>query len=348
MWGLQHAIGWVERGLVPDWITRKGIRRLLEMRLKEEDSGSKEANQLKMTRFVDELRNSPVALHTESANEQHYEVPASFFEKVLGKRFKYSCAYFPEGLEDLDLAEEEMLSLYGKRGELQDGQSILELGCGWGSLTVWMAENFPNSKILAMSNSASQKTHIEKTLERRGLKNVTLVTADINQFQTDLVFDRVVSIEMFEHVRNYQTLFRKISGWLKSEGKLFTHIFCHREFAYPYETEGADNWMGRYFFTGGIMPSEDLFLNFQEDLSLEKKWRVNGTHYQKTSRAWLENMDRNQKEIWPILEDVYGSQNARKWWVRWRLFFMSCEELFGFRNGYEWMVAHYLFRKAGK
>jgi cyclopropane-fatty-acyl-phospholipid synthase len=343
MRGLQQAVNWVEGGWVPDLLIRPGIRRLIAMRLRDEDSGSEDGNRQRINRLVEELKASPVAVHPKMANQQHYEVPAAFFEKVLGKRLKYSCCYWPEAVESLDASEEAMLKLSCDRAELQDGQKILELGCGWGSLTVWMAEHYPNSRIVAMSNSSSQKSFIEKQLQSRGLSNAKILTADINSFQIDEKFDRVVSIEMFEHVRNYQELLHRIAGWLVPDGKLFVHIFCHRQFAYPFETEGPANWMGRYFFTGGIMPSEHLFEHFQDDLSLVNQWRVDGTHYQRTSRAWLENMDRRKDTLLPVLESVYGVENRDLWWTRWRLFFMGCEELFGYRKGSEWVVGHYLF-----
>lgn len=345
MRGLGLLLPVVERGLFPDWLSRQGIRRLLNQRLRMEDQGTDAANQAKLRALVEELKASPVAIHPDAANEQHYEVPSSFFSFVLGKHFKYSSCIWPEGTTTLDDAEEKMLDLSCRRAQLENGQSILELGCGWGSLTLWMAERYPQSNVLAMSNSSSQREFILKRANQRGLDNVAVVTCDINDFQTDLKFDRVVSIEMFEHVRNYRRLMNRIAGWLKSDGKLFTHIFCHKQFAYPFETGGADNWMGRHFFTGGIMPSDDLLLHFQEDLSLENHWRVNGKNYAKTARAWLDNMDRHSDALEPILGEIYGRDQTTRWSVRWRLFFMACEELFGYRNGEEWLVSHYRFGK---
>jgi cyclopropane-fatty-acyl-phospholipid synthase len=343
MTGLDAAVRLVEMGLVPDWISRQGIRQLVRRRLREEDHGSLAANQRHLQRFIEELRKSPIAVFPEKANEQHYEVPPEFFQRVLGKHLKYSCCHWPDGIRTLDEAEESMLRLTSERAELEDGQRVLELGCGWGSFTLWMAENYPASRISAMSNSSLQRRFIESEAARRGLRNLEVVTSDINDYTTSNHFDRVVSVEMFEHVRNYERLLARIARWLRPEGKLFVHVFSHRHFAYPFETEGADNWMGRHFFTGGIMPSDDLLLHFQRDLSLEERWCVNGGHYAKTARAWLQRMDRNRDQIDSILASVYGPEKVTCWRVRWRLFFMACEELFGFHGGEEWLVSHYRF-----
>lgn len=295
--------------------------------------------------MVAELKASPVAIHPEKANEQHYEVPPEFFLHVLGKHLKYSGCLWPEGATSLAQAEAAMLKLTCDRAGLRDGRQILELGCGWGSLTLWMAEQYPNAHILAMSNSAPQREFILGRAAERGIKNLEVITADINEFNTDLRFDRVISVEMFEHVRNYERLLSRISNWLNDDGRLFVHIFCHRAFTYAFETEGADNWMGRHFFTGGLMPSVDLLPRFDRDLVAEEQWQVNGLHYSKTARAWLENLDKKRLQIDPILASTYGQKEVTRWRVRWRLFFMACEELFGHRNGQEWVVAHYRFKK---
>jgi cyclopropane-fatty-acyl-phospholipid synthase len=335
-----------ERGLVPDALTRLGIRRLCAQRLREEHDGDAVAAWARFRELLDGLRQSPLAIETEAANRQHYEVPARFFELSLGKRLKYSSCYYPTGRETLDQAEEAMLALYGERAELADGMRILELGCGWGSLTLWMAERFPNARLLGVSNSASQREHILGQCAKRGLNNVEILTRDVNVLDLgERRFDRVVSVEMFEHVRNYRVLFERISGWLDPGGKLFCHVFCHRELMYPFETEGEDNWMGRYFFTGGLMPAADTFLHFQEHLRLEEQWRLSGTHYERTSNHWLENQDRHADEILRLFEDVYGKAEAKVWAQRWRMFWMACAELFGYAGGNEWLVAHYRFQK---
>lgn len=334
-----------ERGLVPDALTRYGIRRLCAQRLRDEHADDAVAAWEQFRRRLDELRQSPLAIETDAANRQHYEVPARFFELCLGKRLKYSSCYYARGDETLDQAEEAMLALYGERAELADGQSVLELGCGWGSLTLWMAERFPRSRITGVSNSISQREHILAQARARGLDNVEILTRDVNHLSLERRFDRVVSIEMFEHLRNYAHLFRNIAGWLETDGRLFVHVFCHRELMYPFETEGDDNWMGRYFFTGGLMPAADTFLHFQQDLVLQQQWRLSGVHYQKTSNHWLANQDARREEVMEVLTRAYGGAEARRWHQRWRMFWMACAELFGYRDGQEWLVAHYRFGK---
>ncbi len=338
-----RLIDWAERGLVPDALVRLGIRRLLAARLAAIGAGGCEARQERLEALLAVMERSPLAVLPEKANEQHYEVPAAFFREVLGPRLKYSSAFFPPGVGDLGAAEDAMLALTAQRAELAPGQRILELGCGWGSLSLWMAQNLPGCRILAVSNSASQRRFIEERRDSLGLDGLEVVTADVNHFEPDETFDRVVSVEMFEHVRNWQSLFGRIAGWLVPGGKLFVHVFCHREVPYLFETEGAGNWMGRFFFSGGLMPSDGLPLRFQRDLTAERHWRVDGRHYARTSTAWLSNLDRGKRTILPMLAETYGASEARRWFGRWRLFFLACEQLFGYRGGQEWWVAHHRF-----
>jgi cyclopropane-fatty-acyl-phospholipid synthase len=334
----------VERDLVPDWILRIGVRGLLKDRLREEDRGSEAAQRAHLLSHVATLKASPLAVHTPSANEQHYEVPTEFFSHVLGRHHKYSCGLWHDG-DTLDASELRMLDLTAERAQLADGQHVLDLGCGWGSFSLYAAARYPNSRITGVSNSHSQREFIEGQARQRGLNNLTIITADINSFDTTQVFDRIVSIEMMEHVRNYQKLFQKVARWMHRDSLLFSHIFTHRRFAYLFEVRDAGDWMAEHFFTGGQMPSNDLFLYFQDDLSIRDHWVINGRHYQQTAEAWLVRMDQNRDNIMALFARVYGADQARRWFVRWRLFFIACAESWGYRGGEEWLVSHYLFRK---
>ena len=345
------ALNWVEQGLVPDRVVRLGIRRLLKERLAEIGDGDGEAAARIEAAFVAELGASAVALHTDKANEQHYEVPAEFFARVLGPHRKYSCCEWPDGTRTLEAAEAAALATTCERAGIADGQQILELGCGWGSLSLWMAERFPASYITALSNSHSQRGFIESEAERRGLTNLRVVTEDFNRFMPSRSaaprdgFDRIVSVEMFEHLRNWPEAFRRVAGWLAPGGRFFMHVFVHRSTPYAFVDRDETDWMSRHFFSGGMMPSDDLALRFQSDLKLLQRWRWSGMHYAKTSEAWLAHMDAQRAELWPVLEATYGREQAATWWMRWRLFFMSCAELFAFDGGECWRVGHYLFEK---
>ena len=339
------ALSWVEQGRVPDSVVRRGIRRLCEARLRELAGGDAERAAAVAEAFVRSMREAPTAPLPELANNQHYELPAELFGLALGPRRKYSSAWWPAGVADLAQAEERALEATCERAGLADGQRILELGCGWGSLTLWMAERYPRSRILAVSNSHSQRAHILVEVMRRGLGNVAVVTADMNRFATAERFDRIVSVEMFEHMRNWESLFARVHGWLVPGGRFFMHVFCHRTTPYAFEDRDSSDWMSRHFFSGGMMPSDDLALRTSGPLRLLERWRWDGTHYEKTANAWLANLDAARDRAMPVLECTYGKAQAPIWLQRWRLFFMACAELFGYRGGQEWWVSHYLFER---
>jgi len=338
-------ISWVEQGRIPDVVIRAGIRQLVRQRLRDVGAGDVEAHAAHTERFVEAMDTGPIALLPEKANEQHYEVPAEFFDKVLGPLLKYSACHWAPGVERLEDAEAAALALTCEHAGIDDGQDILELGCGWGSLTLWLASHYPAARITAVSNSASQGERITAAARRRRLGNVRVITCDMNEFEAPGRYDRVVSVEMFEHMRNYRALYGRIHGWLKPGGRFFKHIFVHRNVPYEYVDQGPADWMSRHFFAGGIMPSNDLPLRFQDDLKFLRRWSWGGTHYEKTANAWLDNLDANRAAVLLILADTYGVAAAEQWLQRWRIFFMSCAELFGYLNGQEWWVSHYLFER---
>jgi len=344
-WAIHKLIGLVERDAVPDALIRLGIRKLLKQRLASLPLDDPQAASGYLADFLKDMAAAPVALLPEKANEQHYEVPSAFFGLALGARRKYSSCYWPDGVASLDEAEIASLRQSCERAGLADGQAVLELGCGWGSLSLWMAEHYPASRVTAVSNSHSQREYITGRAQALGLANLDVITCDMNAFATEARFDRVVSVEMFEHMRNWQTLFNRVAGWLKPGGVFFMHIFCHRSVPYAFTVEDDSDWMSRYFFTGGIMPSYGLPLYFQDRLKLTGQWAWNGRHYEHTSNAWLANMDSQKAQIWPILAETYGEAQALTWWVRWRVFFMACAELFGYDQGREWFVGHYRFER---
>ncbi len=345
---IEHFIKAMENGHIPDTAIRFGIRKLCKQRLDELHVSSLQSKQEKAEEYKTSLLNSPLAVHTKDANEQHYELPPEFFLNVLGKNLKYSSCFYAPETKSLDEAEDLALRISCERAQIKDGMRILELGCGWGSLTLHMAKTYPQSKIVAISNSAPQKAFIDEQAKKRGLTNILVLTRDISQLESLALefdsFDRVMSIEMFEHFKNYEKLLSKISDVLSPEGKLFVHIFTHKEYSYPFEVEGEDNWMGKYFFTGGQMPSHHLLYSFQKDLILQNSWAWDGVHYQKTSEDWLKNMDKNADLIKNIFDKTYGKESVQ-WFNRWRVFFLSCAELFGYDKGQEWGVSHYLFSK---
>lgn len=331
----------IAKGYLPDSILRAGIRWQLKNRIRKLDLSAEKGFQKK---WIEQLKQSPIALMTDTANEQHYEVPADFFCQVLGRHMKYSSGNWAVQNADLDSSEEAMLRLTMQRAELADGQTILELGCGWGSLSLEMARKFPQAQITAVSNSHSQKVWIDQAAANEGLVNLRVVTANIETFDPGEKFDRVVSVEMFEHLRNYEKLFKRISGWLKPDGKMFVHVFCHREYSYPFDPDPS-SWMATHFFSGGIMPSENLFRHFDQDLHVIKNWKVSGLHYHRTCEAWLSRADARKESILELFSVTYGADQALKWFHYWRVFFMACSELFRFNQGEEWYVCHYLFEK---
>ena len=328
-----------EVGLIPDVFIKTAVRFITKKRLNE--SGIHE-NKLNVIKSISE---GGIAEKTDDANEQHYEVPPEFFKYALGKNLKYSCSFFDK-TDSLDEAEKSMLELYIERADIQEGHDILDLGCGWGSFSLYVAEKYPSVSITAVSNSKDQIAFIQNEAKRRGLFNIKASKMDVNNLDLDNKFDRIVSIEMFEHLRNYKLILNSLNSLLKPDGRLFVHIFCHKELTYFYEIKNSYDWMTKYFFEGGIMPSQDIFKYFDDELEVINQWDVNGNHYAKTCKAWLNNHYKNKDKILDIFDKHYDKPKI--WFNRWRIFFLSCEAFFAINNGREYFVSHYLFKKRNK
>jgi cyclopropane-fatty-acyl-phospholipid synthase len=328
-------------GKVPDALLRRLIRRRLRERLEqlEAEAGGDQAAALR--RYAAALTAGPFVIHQDAANRQHYELPTAFFRELLGPRLKYSCCLWPDGVVDLAAAEEAMLALTCERAGLEDGMEVLDLGCGWGSLALYIAEKYPGCRVTAMSNSRTQAEHIAAASAAAGSDVVTPVTADIAAFDPGRRFDRILSVEMMEHVRDYRELFARLRRWITPDGRVFVHVFSDVRFAYTFNAEDRHDWMGSRFFSGGQMPAHDLFLEFQDDLVAEERWWLNGTHYARTLEEWLRRYDERVAVIRPILARTYG-EAASDWQVDWRLFFLACAETFAYDGGREWGVSHYL------
>jgi cyclopropane-fatty-acyl-phospholipid synthase len=344
-------IRWIETGWVPDWLIRVLQRARLYWEAFRISTRSPEKTLAEKRTLIEKFKRSPIAIRTSDPNVQHYEVPTELFQLVLGKWLKYSCCYWPEGVTTLDKAEEAMLALTCQRASLKDGMRVLDLGCGWGSLSLWIAAHYPNCQVLAVSKSTTQYDYIKSQCQARGLENVSVMTADMADFEDDRrfdqlePFDRVISIEMFEHMKNYVRLLRRIAALLKPEGRLFVHIFSHREFIWEFDTDDPNDWMAQTFFSGGTMPSDDLLLYFQDDLKLIEHWRVDGWHYQKTLNTWLAKLDSQKEEVRRVIAQTYGPENETRWLSNWRLFFLACSEVWGMKGGREYLVSHYLFER---
>jgi cyclopropane-fatty-acyl-phospholipid synthase len=336
----------LEHNLFPDRLIRWNIRRRHAATLRREEAlEAAVGREAYLRAFTDRLRASPIAVETAAANEQHYEVPTKFFQTILGPRLKYSSGYWLTPVSTLAESEEAMLALSCERGRMADGLEVLELGCGWGALSLYLAERYPQSRVTAVSNSRTQKAHIDAEAARRGLTNVRVITANMAHFEPGQQFDRIFSVEMFEHMRNWPALFARIASWMRPDAVFFLHIFAHHRFAYLFDAADEHDWMSRHFFSGGMMPSDDLVEQCAEHLRVTGHWRVDGTHYQRTLEAWLAKMDAAQARVENIFARTYGPSQVTRWWVRWRVFFMACAELFGYRGGSEWIVSHYALER---
>ncbi len=327
-----------ERAIVPDAALRAGIRRLLRARLRELESAGRSPEE-DASAFSEQFATGPIALETDKANEQHYEAPTDLFVAMLGTRLKYSCCVWPEGTDTLDAAEEAMLRLTCQRAGIADGQRVLDLGCGWGSLCLWIAEQFPGCEVTAVSNSRTQKAFIDGRAAERGLGNLTVQTANAAELKLSGPFDRVCSVEMFEHMKNWSALLANVAGWIEPDGRFFAHVFCHARHFYPFQARGKADWMARHFFTGGVMPPADVFDRLEGTLQPIQQWEVCGTQYARTCRAWLDKLDGLRDEALAALREA---PNPRVALQRWRMFLMACEELFAYGGGGEWFVRHAL------
>jgi cyclopropane-fatty-acyl-phospholipid synthase len=329
-------IGTAERVPLPDLVIRAAIQRLCSRTAIRLATGNAESDAL----FAEEMAARAIAEYTDEANAQHYEVPAAFFARVLGPNRKYSSCFYRDSASTLREAEQEALRQTVAHADLADGQSILELGCGWGSLSLWMARQFPDSEITAVSNSHSQRMYIQGEAAARGLTNLRVVTQDMNVFDPKRRFDRIVSVEMFEHMMNWRELMTRVKSWLAPDGRFFVHIFTHRSGAYRFDRADKEDWIARHFFTGGVMPSHHLIRQYSDLFEVEHEWRWSGTHYQRTALDWLSNFDAHRDEIEAILRDVYGD-DTELWMRRWRWFFLATAGLFGYADGTEWGVSHF-------
>ena len=341
MGAITLATRFIESTPIPDPLIRLGIAALCARTYRKLSFQDAAANRI----FAESTVALPIAEHADDANAQHYEVPAAFFDLVLGPQRKYSCCLFRTPEDDLATAEEQALAETAVHADLADGQSILELGCGWGSLSLWMARHYPTSQIVAVSNSRSQRAFIEGRARSAGLTNLTVMTADMNSFATDRRFDRIVSVEMFEHLANWRLMLKRVRSWLKDDGRFFMHVFTHSGAPYRFDHNDKTDWIARHFFTGGIMPSRDFIREFADILAVESDWYWRGTHYRDTARLWLKNFDANAHSIRAIMTEVYG-KDAVLWQRRWRLFFLATEGLFGYGGGAIWGVNHYLLKAA--
>jgi cyclopropane-fatty-acyl-phospholipid synthase len=338
---LAFAVNAAERAPLPDRITLAGIDFLCGRTKRRLSTVPPETE----VAFAAAMQNYPVAVHTDEANAQHYELPPEFFALVLGPQRKYSSCLYPTAGTTLAEAETLALAETVAHADIRDGQTILELGCGWGSLSLYLARNFPNARITSVSNSASQRAYIETQAQRHGLANLNIITADMNVFAIDIHYDRIVSVEMFEHMSNWRLLLERARGWLKDDGKMFLHVFTHRDRSYRFDHTDPADWIAHHFFTGGIMPALDLPHRFEDIFEVEKEWRWSGLHYRRTALDWLANFDREIEQVDAILKAVYGA-DAALWRRRWRLFFLATAGLFGHANGEVWGVGHYLLSPA--